>query len=327
MGGTTAFYTYTTYMQKFLKLSVGLTDSQTTLVTAGSLVFALILQPIYGALSDRIGRKPLLIWFGVMGTRRHDPAAVRAAGHEERARCVPADRRRVADRGRLHVDQRGREGRALSDEGARDRRRLAVRDHGVDLRRDGRIDRALVQVDRPRDLVLVLPDGRDRDLARRLCRPCAIRSVTRRWADTRDAGTHALRVQAVKTTLILMLTGALLGATIASYVVPPALSWYTAPGGLPQGAQIQAVVQIPEVIQYATSKLIRGQQVGAAIGASVGLVLGMTIGGIRGARYPTQRPARHSPCRTNGNSRGLAATAPRSTTTGGSTRPATAASG
>jgi MHS family alpha-ketoglutarate permease-like MFS transporter len=68
MGGTTAFYTYTTYMQKFLKLSVGLNDNQTTLVTAGTLVFALILQPLYGALSDRIGRKPVLIWFGVMGT-------------------------------------------------------------------------------------------------------------------------------------------------------------------------------------------------------------------------------------------------------------------
>lgn len=68
MGGTTAFYTYTTYMQKFLKLSVGLNDSQTTLVTAGSLIFALFLQPLYGALSDRVGRKPLLVWFGVMGT-------------------------------------------------------------------------------------------------------------------------------------------------------------------------------------------------------------------------------------------------------------------
>jgi MHS family alpha-ketoglutarate permease-like MFS transporter len=68
MGGTTAFYTYTTYMQKYLKLSVGLNDTQTTMVTASSLVFALILQPLYGALSDRIGRKPLLIWFGVMGT-------------------------------------------------------------------------------------------------------------------------------------------------------------------------------------------------------------------------------------------------------------------
>jgi len=67
-GGTTAFYTYTTYMQKFLKLSVGLSDQQTTLVSAASLIFAICLQPIYGALSDKIGRKPLLIWFGAMGT-------------------------------------------------------------------------------------------------------------------------------------------------------------------------------------------------------------------------------------------------------------------
>jgi MHS family alpha-ketoglutarate permease-like MFS transporter len=68
MGGTTAFYTYTTYMQKYLKLSVGLSDIQTTVVTGGSLVFALFLQPLYGAISDRVGRKPLLVWFGVTGT-------------------------------------------------------------------------------------------------------------------------------------------------------------------------------------------------------------------------------------------------------------------
>jgi MHS family alpha-ketoglutarate permease-like MFS transporter len=55
-------------MQKFLKLSVGLSDMQTTLVSGGSLIVALILQPTYGAISDRVGRKPLLIWFGVMGT-------------------------------------------------------------------------------------------------------------------------------------------------------------------------------------------------------------------------------------------------------------------
>jgi MHS family alpha-ketoglutarate permease-like MFS transporter len=66
-GGTAAFYTYTTYMQKFLKLSVGLTDDQTTMVTAASLVFAMCLQPLYGAISDSIGRKWLLIGFGVGG--------------------------------------------------------------------------------------------------------------------------------------------------------------------------------------------------------------------------------------------------------------------
>jgi len=68
MGGTLAFYVYTTYMQKFLKLSVGLSDTQTTAVSAASLVFALLLQPLYGALSDKIGRRPLLVGFALLGT-------------------------------------------------------------------------------------------------------------------------------------------------------------------------------------------------------------------------------------------------------------------
>ena len=68
IGGTSAFYTYTTYMQKFLKLSVGLDDDQTTMVVTIALLFAIILQPLYGAISDRVGRKPLLVTFGVLGT-------------------------------------------------------------------------------------------------------------------------------------------------------------------------------------------------------------------------------------------------------------------
>jgi hypothetical protein len=75
----------------------------------------------------------------------------------------------------------------------------------------------------------------------------------------------------MKTTLIWMLVGALIGAVVASFIVPPALSWYTSPGGLPQGAQIQSVVQIPEIIRYATSHLIRGQLIGGVIGSVVGL--------------------------------------------------------
>jgi MHS family alpha-ketoglutarate permease-like MFS transporter len=68
LGGTIAFYVYTTYMQKFLKLSAGLSDRQTTWIAAGSLLFALCLQPLYGAVSDRIGRRPMLIAFGLLGT-------------------------------------------------------------------------------------------------------------------------------------------------------------------------------------------------------------------------------------------------------------------
>jgi hypothetical protein len=75
--------------------------------------------------------------------------------------------------------------------------------------------------------------------------------------------------------LVFVLAGALLGIVVASVVVPPALSWYTTPGGLPQGAQIQALVQIPEVIRYSTGRLIQGQMIGAAIGAVAGLGAGL----------------------------------------------------
>ena len=67
-GGTAAFYTFTTYMQTYVRLSVGLAPETTTLVIFFSLLFAAAIQPLYGAISDRIGRKPLLIFFGVVGT-------------------------------------------------------------------------------------------------------------------------------------------------------------------------------------------------------------------------------------------------------------------
>ncbi|MCO5400591.1 MFS transporter [Ralstonia soli] len=68
LGGTVAFYTYSIYMQKFLANTVGLTKDVATLVSGASLLLFAILQPIVGGLSDRIGRRPILIAFGVLGT-------------------------------------------------------------------------------------------------------------------------------------------------------------------------------------------------------------------------------------------------------------------
>ncbi|MFC4212022.1 MFS transporter [Pedobacter lithocola] len=68
LGGTIAFYTFSTYMQKFLVNTVHLSkETSTTLSFVSLLVFA-IMQPLFGLLSDKIGRKPLLIGFGVLGT-------------------------------------------------------------------------------------------------------------------------------------------------------------------------------------------------------------------------------------------------------------------
>ena len=68
MGGTLAFYTYTTYVHKFLVNSVGIDKPTASLINASTLFVYMLLQPLVGALSDRIGRRPVLIAFGVLGT-------------------------------------------------------------------------------------------------------------------------------------------------------------------------------------------------------------------------------------------------------------------
>jgi MHS family alpha-ketoglutarate permease-like MFS transporter len=68
LGGTIAFYTYSTYMQKFLVNTVQLTKDESTLLTFISLAVFALLQPVFGLLSDVIGRRYLLMGFGILGT-------------------------------------------------------------------------------------------------------------------------------------------------------------------------------------------------------------------------------------------------------------------
>jgi MHS family alpha-ketoglutarate permease-like MFS transporter len=66
-GGTLAFYAYTTYLQKFLVNTSGFSRETSSQITAAALFLFMLLQPAAGALSDRIGRKPLMVGFGILG--------------------------------------------------------------------------------------------------------------------------------------------------------------------------------------------------------------------------------------------------------------------
>jgi len=68
LGGTVAFYTYTTYLQKFMVNTVGLPKEVVSWINFVALLIFVVLQPIAGLLSDKIGRRPLLMAFGILGT-------------------------------------------------------------------------------------------------------------------------------------------------------------------------------------------------------------------------------------------------------------------
>lgn len=68
LGGTIAFYTFTTYMQKFMINTTGLPKEQVAWINFIALVIFVGLQPLIGAFSDKIGRRPVLIAFGIGAT-------------------------------------------------------------------------------------------------------------------------------------------------------------------------------------------------------------------------------------------------------------------
>ncbi len=67
-GGTVAFYTYTINAPAIVKSTFGSDRALTaTWINLVGLILLMLLQPVGGILSDRVGRKPLLIFFGVGG--------------------------------------------------------------------------------------------------------------------------------------------------------------------------------------------------------------------------------------------------------------------
>ncbi len=67
-GGSLIFYTFTTYMQKYLVNSAGMSIKTASNVMTGCLFLYMCMQPLFGALSDRIGRRNNMLLFGALGT-------------------------------------------------------------------------------------------------------------------------------------------------------------------------------------------------------------------------------------------------------------------
>ena len=67
-GGSLIFYTFTTYMQKYLVNTAGMHPKTASNVMTGALFVYMIMQPAFGALSDRIGRRQSMLLFGFFAT-------------------------------------------------------------------------------------------------------------------------------------------------------------------------------------------------------------------------------------------------------------------
>ena len=82
LGGTVCFYTFTTYMQKFMINTAGLPTEDVSRINFVALLTFVILQPLFGAFSDKVGRRPLLLAFGVSATLLTVPLLT-AVGHAD----------------------------------------------------------------------------------------------------------------------------------------------------------------------------------------------------------------------------------------------------
>jgi MHS family dicarboxylic acid transporter PcaT-like MFS transporter len=79
-GGSLIFYTFTTYMQKFLIKTSGMSKTTATNISLVSLFAYMCMQPLFGALSDRIGRRRSMMLFGGLGTLFTVPILTLIAG-------------------------------------------------------------------------------------------------------------------------------------------------------------------------------------------------------------------------------------------------------
>ncbi|MEZ2603881.1 MFS transporter [Kluyvera intermedia] len=66
--GSLSFYTFTTYMQKYLVNTAGMSANLASLIMTAALFVYMLVQPLFGLLSDRVGRRTSMLCFGALAT-------------------------------------------------------------------------------------------------------------------------------------------------------------------------------------------------------------------------------------------------------------------
>ncbi len=165
MGGTTAFYTFSSYMPTYLSNTLKLPSSWVAEISFISLFLFAAMQPLFGFISDSIGRKPVLLWFGILGTLCTVPILTTLGGtHSFGGALLLMLAALLIVSGYTSINAVVKAElfpaniRALGVGVPYCHRRLGVRRHRA-------ADRAAVQAGRTRGLVLLVCDGADLPVA------------------------------------------------------------------------------------------------------------------------------------------------------------------
>jgi len=109
-GGSLMFYTFTVYMQTYLINTAGMHAKTANIVMTAALFLYMLMQPAFGALSDKIGRRSMMLWFGSLGVVCTVPLLHLLGSVSNPYAALPLVIAALADHQFLHLDQRPDQG-------------------------------------------------------------------------------------------------------------------------------------------------------------------------------------------------------------------------
>ena len=123
IGGTVSFYVFTTYMQKYMVNTSGIAKEDPSVISFFALLIFMFLQPIAGAVSDRIGRRKIMLFFPSAAHPHHRPRHDSPGRNHQRLGGLRHDDGGPRVRLRLHGMRSHRQGGNVPHPSARPGRR------------------------------------------------------------------------------------------------------------------------------------------------------------------------------------------------------------